>query len=222
METKTAIHSPVTKVHSDAGWTLVEALISVVLISIIFLGFTVSVLAFKEWTTRSWAIRVMDQYANDVVSSINEKLNIAYGAHVLSLQNGLGRFQLDLLEIDLYNTQNIDSNLVTFSAHPREGVKIAQMNVAAKNIDPSTPFDEWWGKHNFTIQQFEIIPGTQLYSIGSLNFQESIVQINLRFQYERIHMVDTGEGSEKESYFLNKEYRISAFLKNHLHQPTSG
>ena len=43
---------------NDAGFTFIEATISVVLISLIFLAFTISILAFREWTDRSWTIRV--------------------------------------------------------------------------------------------------------------------------------------------------------------------
>jgi len=211
-----------SRIHRDDGWTLVEALISVVLISILFLGFTISVLAFKEWMTRSWALRVMDQYANDVVSSINERLEVAFGIHQLPPQNGLGRFQLDLLDINLYNTQEIDSTKIIFSAHPQQGIKISEGNAAPKNIDPSIPFDEWWGEHNFIVKEFSMTPGTVLYPTTSNLYQQASLLIRLRFQYERIHMVDTDEGVVKESYFVYKDYCVSAFLKNYMHRPTSG
>jgi len=51
----------------DEGWNFIEATFSVVLLSIVFLGFTISILATREWMERRWAIRLMDEYGQNIM-----------------------------------------------------------------------------------------------------------------------------------------------------------
>jgi hypothetical protein len=65
------------KIIYDGGWTFIEATLAVVLMAIMVLGLTIVLLAFREHLDRSWAVRVMDQYGNDVIEGLTHDLRNA-------------------------------------------------------------------------------------------------------------------------------------------------
>jgi len=209
----------IASLRNDEGWTLIEALISLFLITILFLGFTVSLLAFREWINRSWAIRVMDQYANDVFSRLDAYLRDAHRVDLLPPQNGLGRFQLLHLQFDIYDMSYVDTLRTTFSADPQNGISIAEGNAAPKAFDEDVPFDAWKDEHNFRIERFDYIPGTMLYPEQSVSFRNATGQIKMTIGYERPREVSTPEGTVKREYVFRKEYTLTAFLKNYINKP---
>jgi type II secretory pathway pseudopilin PulG len=61
----------------DEGFTFIETLLTVVVMSIMILGLTIVMMAFRDHLDRSWAIRVMDQYANDVIENLSYEIRNA-------------------------------------------------------------------------------------------------------------------------------------------------
>ncbi|MFH1863217.1 MAG: hypothetical protein ABH878_10455, partial [bacterium] len=138
----------------DEGWTFIEATFSVVLITIVFLGFTVILIAFREGLQRSWAIRVMDQYANDFISQLDSTMRLANNIWPNPPQYGLNSFSLSILQHNDYY-QVIDSTVYTYSAHPQQGIFRAKSNTAPTPFDPVFTHEKWADdKHRFTIEDF--------------------------------------------------------------------
>jgi hypothetical protein len=70
------------KYERDDGWTLIEAVLTIVIMSIMVLGLSIVLMAFREHLDRSWSVRVMDQYGNDVVEQLAHKLRNAVNVSV--------------------------------------------------------------------------------------------------------------------------------------------
>jgi len=62
------------KLKRDSGWTFIEATLSIVVMSIMILGLTIVLLAFREHLDRSWALRAMDQYGNDALEMLTHEM----------------------------------------------------------------------------------------------------------------------------------------------------
>lgn len=204
--------------RQDQGFTFLEATISVVLMTVVFLGFTVGLLAFREWINRSWAIRVMDQYANDVTSHIEENLRKGNTIERTPNQNGLGSFKITVVDFLRYPDYQ-DTYEYYYSAHPTQGVKYAVGNVAPQPIEADFPVPGWKNEHEFTIKEFEYdyLWRDPVRGLSVPNFNEAMAHIYLTIEYRRVHNVETSAGSERnEKYTLTKRYQICLLMKNHL------
>ncbi len=208
------------RLQKDDGFTFIEATISVVLLTIVFLGFTVTLLAFREWMDRAWAIRVMDQYANDVLSNLDATMRIASGITLNQNQYGLGSFSLSVPQFNFDNTllPVLTTNTFTYSAKPTEGVYVAQNNAAPQKLDKDFPPPNWKTgrkQHKFTITEFRYT-GTPPWNVMGRQpyFYESMAQIYLAIKYERPRSVETPFGFQSRKYELKKRYMVSGFLKN--------
>jgi hypothetical protein len=97
------------RLPADEGWTFVEAILSVVIMAIMVLGLSIVLMAFREHLDRSWAIRVMDQYGNDVVERVSQDMRNSMD---LNLYNGIGntqRIELSFLDPNtLTKTYNVN------------------------------------------------------------------------------------------------------------------
>ena len=65
------------KLGSDEGFTLIEAILTIVIMSIMMLGLSIVIMAFRDHLDRSWAVRTMDQYGNDVIEELTHELRNA-------------------------------------------------------------------------------------------------------------------------------------------------
>jgi hypothetical protein len=79
----------------EGGWTFIEAILSIVIMSIMVLGMTIVLMAFREHLDRSWAIRVMDQYGNDVLERLTHELRNAVDVQV---RNSVGETHEIIIE----------------------------------------------------------------------------------------------------------------------------
>lgn len=207
-----------THARNDEGWTFIEAAFSIVLLTVVFLGFSLTLLTFREWMDRSWAIRAMDQYANDLMSRLNQLLLLGSNIGTYPNQYGLGSFW-----ISVYNFQEypqfviLDSTVYSFSAQPTNGVFVAEGNAAPEPFVEDFPLEAWEDEHRFVIEDF----GYQAYydPARSQNFNESMGQIFLTIRYERLGGLDFLTGAQNDEYMLRKNYRIATFMKNHVDQP---
>jgi len=97
------------KLKRDSGWTFIEATLSIVIMSIMILGLTIVLLAFREHLNRSWAERAMDQYGNDALEMLTHEMR--NGVDVTVRQTGdtdritvkwLDPWVADLIHSDLW------------------------------------------------------------------------------------------------------------------------
>lgn len=207
------------RLHGEGGWTFIEAVLSVILLTVVFLGFTITILAFREWMTRSWAIRVIDQYASDVLTQIEEVLQLGGRIEQNPPQNGLGSFRIYVMNLNEYPIFVVDSTSYYFSAHPKDGVFIGIGNTAPQefyayntNGEETFPPPGWEDEHEFTITDFRYVPWNDIQL--SQEFNEAMPQIILNIEYTRYKLVETEKGSRIREYSLQKEYRVSSYMKN--------
>ena len=206
-----------TFLQKEEGWTFIEAAFSIVLITVVFLGFSITLLSFREWMSRSWAIRCMDQYANDFTSHLDNLMQMGTNMGTNPNQYGLGSFWISIANFDQYPFEVLDSTLFSFSAKPTDGIFIAAGNAAPVPFDDDFPVGDWKYKHRFTIEDFRYEPFFELNR--SLLFNQAIGQVYLTIRYERLGGLDFLSETFMDEYSIIKEYRISTFMKNHIDQP---
>jgi hypothetical protein len=209
------------RLHGDGGWTFIEAVYSVVLLSVVFLGFTITIMSFREWLNRSWAIRVVDQYANDVMTHIEGFLQMGGSIAPNPPKNGLGSFRIYVMNLNQYPIYIVDSTAYNFSAHPKNGIFIGVGNTASEEFyayrtggDEVFPPPGWHKEHEITITDFRFVPWND--ALLTEDFNEAMPQIILNLEYKRFHKVDTKRGERIREYTLEKEYRVSTYMKNTL------
>jgi hypothetical protein len=197
----------------EEGWTFVEAVFSLMLLTVVFLGFTITLLAFREWVDRSWAIRVMDQYANDVMSHLDAKLRLTSNISSNPSQYGMGAFRLDIPNFNFSNTTQIvmPPTSYNYSCRPTLGVYYGEGNVASQKLDPDFPPSSWGNEHKFVITNFSY----SLWNNPQLSptFTQSMVVVKLAITYERPN------AGEPTRYKMKKEYTLAQFIKNRVDGP---
>jgi hypothetical protein len=201
----------------DEGWNFMEATLSVAILTVVFLGLTITLIAFREWMTRAWAIRVMDQYANDIASHLHRQLALAHSFQPENGQYGLGAFNLSVINFDFSNPYHPfkDSTVYHYSARPNEGIFRAMNNSAALKLDPDFPPDSWSKSNRFHFTQFTY-QGPYNQEIGRTPaFAYPMVRIYFSINYERPRTVELPQSYDNRSYELEKRYVISGFLKNY-------
>lgn len=198
----------------DEGWTFIEATLSIVLLSIIFLGFTITLLEFREWLDRSWAVRVMDQYANDVIERIDHFIQVGGKFTEDPPRNGLGSFRIYIPSVNVYPFK-VDSTAYIFFAHPEEGIFLSVGSEAPREFyqsctggnEATFPPESWKKSNKFTITDFRYEPFPDPDTTRSTSLAYGTPVIHLSYKYERI------EGDEK--YVLDKQYVFSSYMKNY-------
>lgn len=205
---------------SDQGWTYAETIVSMVMLTIIFLGFTVTLLAFREWINRSWAIRVMDQYANDVMSDIEANLRRASRITQNPAQYGLGSFTVEVDSIlNYYPALFLQTRRYTYSARPNFGIYKAIDNTAPQKIDPDFPPEDWENSHRFVFTEFSY-PGPYVVPNTANNyFSDGMVRVYMSIRYERPRKEETSMGIQNRKYTLFKRYSVSIYMKNFVDGP---
>ncbi|TKJ39977.1 hypothetical protein CEE37_09580 [candidate division LCP-89 bacterium B3_LCP] len=204
-------------VSADEGWTFIEAVYSVVLLTVVFLGFTITILAFREWMFRSWGIRLVDQYANDVLAFIEDQLRVGGRITEIPSQSELRSFTIYTMNLTDYPIRVADSTAYNFSAHPEQGVFVGIGNTAPEefysfrtNHKEHFPPDGWGEDHNFKITGFKFVDWNN--PMLSPSFNDAMPQVILNIEYSRKKNVK----KESIEYILKKEYRVSAYMKNTL------
>jgi len=205
----------------DEGWTFIEALFSVVLVTVVFLGFTITLLAFRELLERAWAIRVMDQYANLLVNDIQRKLRTGTAISLNPGQYGLGSF---MFTVPNYNFKNVNDPLqfntsFKYSANPGQGIMIGVDNTAPQQFDPEFTHEGWTSLHRFSVVAFEYDPNAFNQAGRLPYFYQTMAQITFTLRYDRPRQVETPGGSVNRTFSLEKSYTVSGFMKNRLNYP---
>jgi hypothetical protein len=222
-------NSILEKFRSDSGFTFIEATISVVLISLIFLSFTVSMLAFREWVDRSWAVRVMDQYAHDYMNYLHNLMQT--GKQMVPDPNTgqLDNFQIQFLDRDPFTKLTRDTIRYHFSADKEDLVQVRLGNTATKEFyyfrtkgREKFPPPGWLEEYKIQILEFRFFdndalePEREDAQLLTDVYDQAMVRLNLKLLLERNRGI--WEEGEVSDFAMTKEYRMSFFMKNRIEQ----
>lgn len=198
------------KYARDGGWTLMEAIISVVVMTIMLLGLTIVLMAFREHLDRSWAIRVMDQYGNDAVERLSHQLRNAVD---VTVRRGTG------------NTHKIDIKFLDPYLHDqfrweywRADVRTARILVNNEPLDPTFPPRQPGRGESYQIVQFTMTPygaltPNQQEHQDSYHRSESFLTAtyDLRFKLRYLRQaINPGE----RNWSYEKEYFNRVYMRN--------
>ncbi|MFN3821905.1 MAG: hypothetical protein ACK4OO_06180 [bacterium] len=196
----------------EEGWTFIEAILAVVIMSIMILGLTITLLAFKEHLDRSWAIRVMDQYGNDVVENLAHELRNAVD---VTVRSGTGNsHRIDIRYLDPYYHNRFTTT--TWYADMRNSRIMA--GTPPRPIDPLFPPVRLKRGEKFVIEEFTLNPyGSNTPNrweerdalVRKREFRDATWDIKLRLRYERQAVYPN-----ERNWFFTKEYKQRVYLKN--------
>ncbi len=194
----------------DEGWTFIEATLAVVIMSIMVLGLTIVLLAFREHLDRSWAIRVMDQYGNDVIENLAHELRNAVDVVV---RPGPG------------NTNNIDIKYLNPYSHDRfdwsywrVDLRNSRIMVNNRPLQPNFPPQRLKRGESYVIEQFtltnygENTPNAwerQDKYQRSKTFNEAALDIRFKIRYYR-NAIYTNE----RNWSYGREYYNRVYMRN--------
>jgi len=203
------------RLNSDEGWTLIETITTIVLSTIIVLGLGVTLLAFKEQLDRSWSIRVMDQYANDVIETITHDLRNATEVTVRPGTGNTSRIEMEVLDP---LRKNEDKQTVFWRADPR----------TARIWRGNSVMDKYWPPNNigvgegyqivqFTVNNF----GTNTYwepwarqerTARNDQFMDATFDIDLILRYVRNPVGDRDYAWDFQKHYSSRVYTRNSNL----------
>ncbi|MBM3326908.1 MAG: hypothetical protein FJY65_08025 [Calditrichaeota bacterium] len=198
------------KLVRDEGWTFIEATLAVVIMSIMVLGLTIVLLAFREHLDRSWAVRAMDQYGNDVVENLAHDLRNAVDVVV---RPGPG------------NTNNIDIKFLNPYSHDRfewsywkADMRNGCITVNNRPLQPFFPPRNMKRGESYAIEQFtlsgygEKTPNSWEHDDKfrrSKKFNEAALDIRFKIRYYR-NAIYTNE----RNWSYGREYYNRVYMRN--------
>jgi type II secretory pathway pseudopilin PulG len=204
------MNTPSVKYRRDDGWTFIEATISIVIMAIMVLGLTIVLLAFREQLDRSWAVRVMDQYGNDVIEQLTHELRNAIEVDVRSGAGNTDRIDvtyLDPIRHDLFLT-----------ARWRADLRNVRITRDGEKIDPTFPPQnlgrgESYEIVSFTLNQYgEDSPNNwerQDRNRRKQSFLDAAYDLRFKLRYNR-NAIDVGE----RNWTVEKEYFNRVYVRN--------
>ncbi|MBM3328782.1 MAG: hypothetical protein FJY67_04800 [Calditrichaeota bacterium] len=135
----------------EDGWTFIEATLAVVIMSVMVLGLTIVMLAFREHLDRSWAVRSMDQYGNDVLENLTHDLRNAVDIEVAGGDNSpYHRVQVKFL--NPYSHDRFDYN------NWRVDTRSNRVIVNNRELQPYFPPRNLRRGESYVIEQFTLTP----------------------------------------------------------------
>ncbi len=198
------------KLPRDEGWTFIEAILSVVIMTIMVLGLTIVMLAFKEHLDRSWAIRVMDQFGNDVVERLSHEMRNALD---IELFNGPG--ETDAIDITYLDPNSLENTHIRRWRADLRNVKILIEGIPMdKTFPPKNPGRgetyeivkfKLVGYGQDTPNHFELIDSRR----RSETFLEATYEIIFTLRYSRA-AIRPGENN----WSYEKTYRNRVYVRN--------
>lgn len=194
----------------DDGWTFIEATISIVIMAIMVLGLTIVLLAFREQLDRSWAVRVMDQYGNDVIETLSFDLR---NATEVTVRGGVGN--TSRIDITYLDPVRHDLFLLTRWRADLRNVAISRDN---EMVDPTFPPRQLGRGESYEIVEFTLKP----YGTDSPNdweradsfrrkaaFLNAAWDLRFKLRYTR-RAIDAGD----QNWFTEKEYFNRVYVRN--------
>lgn len=201
------------RLRRDGGWTFIEATISIVIMAIMVLGLTIVLLAFREQLDRSWAVRVMDQYGNDVIEQLTHELRNATDVTVRSSNGNTSRIDityLDPIRHNLFRTAKWRADL--------RNVRIYKGDTGNEPVDPAFPPTDLGRGETYEIVQFTL----SQYGVGSPDqwerqdrirrpktFLEAAYDIRFTLRYNRA-AIEVGD----HNWTVEREYYNRVYMRN--------
>lgn len=207
------MNAPSLRLRRDDGWTFIEATISIVLMAIMVLGLTIVLLAFREQLDRSWAVRVMDQYGNDVIEQLTHELRNATDVVVRSGNGNTSRIDityLDPIRHDLFRTAKWRADL--------RNVRIYKGDTGNEEVDPAfPPLDMGRGETyeilQFTLTQYGVETPNQWERQDRVRRKEAFLNaaydIRFKLRYNR-RAIDVGD----HDWTVEREYYNRVYMRN--------
>ena len=191
----------------QSGFTLIEVLISVVLLSGLLVGFRYTLLAYWQQINRSWAERYMEQYGNSTVEFIARNIVNAKAISVSPNSNNMATFYVTL-------DDNITQSVVKYSCSPDEGVEVD--NEKLFSDFPPENFEDKYSSvlglnEKFEIIEFRIDSVYKSYTpyFNPVEFAPRLYKVTLRIAFEQEHL-ETGD----MDYYREMVFTSQVSLKN--------
>jgi len=194
----------------DEGWTLVEAVLTIVVMAIMMLGLTIVLMAFREHLDRSWSVRVMDQYGNDVIEQLSHQLRNAVDVEVRRGRGNTHKIDIKFLDPYVHDKYNYEY----WEVDTRAGKVMINNRPVDIFYPPSSP-----GRgESFEIVQFTMTPYGQLtpnrrertdsYRRNE-NFLNATYDVRLKLRYNR-NAINPGE----RNWSYEREYSNRVYMRN--------
>ena len=196
----------------DEGWTFIEATLTIVIMSIMVLGLTIVLLAFREHLDRSWAIRMMDQYGNNVVEQLTHELRNAIDVNVRHDAGNTDQIDITYLE-PLYLDR-------TYTRRWRADLRATQIKVENEPIEKLFPPKRPGRGESYQILQFTLSPYGDRTTSRELKerqdsadrsqpFLEATYEIRFKLRYNR-NAINPGD----RNWSYEKEYFNRVYMRN--------
>ena len=132
------------KNNNNNGFTLIEVLITILIVSIFVSGLTILTITIKEYMARNWIIRTIDQYSNDSLELLSHKL---INCDSLLIRKQTEFFDKIFIYSTDFNTQDFKREIVQCNFN--QGIKINNelilntdiQKIISKNIIDNVKFD---------------------------------------------------------------------------------
>lgn len=198
------VYLPVSR---QSGFTLIEVLVSVVLLAGLLVGFRYTLLAYWEQINRSWAERYMEQYGNSMVEYLAR--NLVNAKTITISQNGS-----NLATFFAYFDNNIHQYTVKYSCTSDDGVEEDDEKIFAE-FPPDNFKDKYSSilgvNEKFEIIEFKIDSVYKYYTpyFNPEAFKGRLFKITLRIAYEQ-----ESADSKKQDYYREMMFTSQVSLKN--------
>jgi len=193
---------------AQRGWTFIEATIGVVLASIIVLGLAVTMMAMRETVDQGLAVRVMDQYGNDMMAHFQNVFETATSFVPIASQSS---GQMDHFEIHYVDPFSHVDTIHRYQATREHGVKRDN-----QRLDPQFPPNPMEHGRAFGVlgpnESFAVIRFTAEEAPRQGNseaFSDGAIRITLSIRYTK-ESTDPGEAD----YVKDMTYDTLCFMKN--------
>jgi len=194
--------------HSQRGWTFIEATIGVVLASIIVLGLAVTMMAMRETVDQSMAVRLMDQYGNDMMAHFQNAFETASSFVPIASQSSGQMDHFELHYVDPFTTVDV---IHRYQATREQGIKRDN-----QRLDPQFPPNQMPHGRAFGVlgphESFAIIRFTAVEAPrqgNSESFSDGSIPITHTIRYTK-ESVDPGQSD----YVRDMTYDTLCFMKN--------
>lgn len=204
------------KLCSDEGFTFIEAILTIVIMSIMMLGLSIVMMAFRDHLDRSWAVRTMDQYGNDVIEALTHELRNAIDVSVRNQTQFTHR--ITVTSLDAFNPR-IHHNTLWYA-----DLRTGQIKRNHDPVDLLFPPRNLRRNEWFEIRQFMLNPygsseprDARLFDLNetldaqqrSKSFKDATYNVEFTLRYYR-GTVNPGDNP----WFLQKSYQNRVYIRN--------
>jgi hypothetical protein len=193
---------------SERGWTFIEATIGAVLASVIVLGLAVTMMAMRETVDRSLAIRIMDQYGNNVMKHFETAFETA-NVYVTVPSQSSG--QMDMFELHYRDPFTHVYTIDRYRATQNYGIMLNNQRLDPEFPPRPMPQGKAFGVLNegesFAITRFTA--ENVIRRGNTIVFTGGSVRITLTIRYTR-----EANNPGEQDYHRFMTYETMCFMKN--------